>query len=78
MLEAILNQPGAVGVNIFYGIDKEGNNTPVLVGVNAKGDHLINITTVGASGELVKQKGIVATGVLSTGTGPHSVDEGWF
>src|SRR4051812_19721290 len=71
MIEAILAQPSAVGITILYGADQQGNAKPVMVGVDAKGNYILSITTVGANGELSKQKGIVAGGgVRSPGTQP--------
>ena len=75
IIEAILSQPGAVGLTILYGINELGLPKPVVVGVNAKGDYILNVTTVGPYGQMNKQKGIVAGGgVLSTGV-PQ--EEGW-
>lgn len=67
MIEALLAQPGAVGINIIAGADKKGNLKPVLVGVNAHGSYILNITSVDGQGELKKEKGIVATTVISPG-----------
>ena len=77
MIEAILDQPGVVGITMLAGLDKFGAPQPVLVGVNAMGDYVINITTVGDNGELSKQKGIVATGVRSPGTNPPPKEDYW-
>lgn len=79
MIESILAQPGAVGITILQGLDKAGQPSPVVVGVNADGNYLLNVTTVAANGELTKQKGIVATGVMSPGTGENqTVGCGWY
>ncbi|HSU51603.1 MAG TPA: hypothetical protein VLJ41_13455 [Segetibacter sp.] len=76
IIEAILAQPGAVGITVITGINELGQPTPVLVGVNSKGDYILNVTTVGANGQLSKEKGIVAGGgVLSTGVPPTNI--GW-
>ncbi len=76
IIEAILAQPGAVGITILTGINEMGQPTPVIVGVNSKGDYILNVTSVGANGQLDKQKGIVAGGgVLSTGVPPTNI--GW-
>lgn len=76
IIEAILAQPGAVGITILTGINEFGQPTPVVVGVNSKGDYILNVTSVGANGQLDKQKGIVAGGgVLSTGVPPTNI--GW-
>ncbi|MDB5247908.1 MAG: hypothetical protein JWQ40_2302 [Segetibacter sp.] len=71
IIEAILAQPGVVGISIHNGIDQFGRSNQVLVGVNSQGNYVLNITTISAGGELGKQRGIVtAGGVRSTGTQP--------
>jgi hypothetical protein len=75
IIEAILAQPSAVGISIVYGSTQSGQQKPIVVGVDSKGNYILNITTVGANGEMNKQKGIVAGGgVMSPGI-PDS--EGW-
>jgi hypothetical protein len=75
IIEAILAQPSAVGISIVYGLNERGLPKPVVVGVDSKGNYILNITTVGAKGEMNKQKGIVAGGgVISPGV-PDT--EGW-
>jgi hypothetical protein len=79
IIEAILAQPGATGITILPGIDQQGNAQPVLVGVNASGNYILNVTSVGPNGQLNKQQGIVATGVISPGTGTQTNDGcGWY
>lgn len=78
MIEAILDQPGVVGITVFNGLDELGLPKPILVGVNSKGDFVLNITTVGDNGELLKQKGMVAVGVRSPGTKPPYVEESYW
>jgi hypothetical protein len=78
MIEAILDQPGVVGITVFNGLDESGLPKPILVGVNSKGDFVLNITTVGDDGELLKQKGMVAVGVRSPGTKPPYVEESYW
>lgn len=76
-IEAILAQPGVVGISVFYGINELGLQKPILVGVDAQGNNILNVTTVGDNGDIIKQKGIVAGNVKSydgLGTG---ADEGW-
>lgn len=71
ILEAILAQPGAVGISVVNGISKTGQPMPVLVGVNAKGHYIIDAVSIGINGEMTKQQGIVAGGgVMSPGTPP--------
>lgn len=75
IIEAILAQPSAVGISIVYGLNELGLPKPVIVGVDSKGNYILNITTVGPNGQMSKQKGIVAGGgVISPGVPPA---EGW-
>ena len=75
IIEAILAQPSAVGISIVYGLNELGQPKPIVVGVDSKGNYILNITTVGANGQMNKQKGIVAGGgVISPGV---PADEGW-
>jgi hypothetical protein len=77
VIEAMLAQPGVAGISIFNGVNEAGVSTLVLVGVDNDGEYVLNFTTVGDSGEMIKQKGIVATGVMNDG--PNSPQEGgWF
>src|SRR4051812_9455000 len=79
MIEAILNQPGTVGISILAGLNQHGASEPVLVGVNAQGNYILNVTSVDMTGEMKKQKGIVAVGVISPGTGTQTNDGcGWY
>jgi hypothetical protein len=79
MIEAILKQPGTVGISILPGLNKDGASEPVLVGVDAQGNYILDVTTVDMSGEMKKQKGIVAVGVISPGTGTQTNDGcGWY
>ena len=63
VIEALLAQPGAVGIRMFYGVNELGLRQPVLVGVDANGNNILGYTTVGDNGEITKNKGIVAGGV---------------
>jgi hypothetical protein len=76
VIEAILAQPRVAGISIFNGVNEIGAPTQVLVGVDTEGEYVLNFTTVGDSGEMIKQKGIVATGVMGTNDGPQ--EQGWF
>ena len=60
MIEAILAQPGAVGIRMFHAINEIGLKQMVLVGTDATGNNILNYTTIGDDGEIVKHKGIVA------------------
>src|SRR5215210_1896255 len=65
IIEAILAQPGVVGIRMFYAINELGLRQLILVGVDAKGKNILNFNTVGDNGEIIKSKGIVAGGVRS-------------
>ena len=60
MIEAILAQPGVVGIRMFYALNDLGIKQLVLVGVDENGNNILNYTTVGENGEMIKKKGIVA------------------
>jgi len=59
-IEAILAQPGVVGIRMFNAINDLGIKQLVLVGVDATGKNILNYTTTGDNGEIIKKKGIVA------------------
>jgi hypothetical protein len=60
MIEAILAQPGVVGIRMFHAVNDLGIKQLVLVGVDSKGNNVLNYTEVGENGEMIKKKGIVA------------------
>lgn len=64
-IEAILAQPGVVGIRMFYALNELGLRQLVLVGVDANGNNVLNFQTVGHDGKMTPQKGIVAGGVRS-------------
>jgi hypothetical protein len=64
-IEAILNQPGVVGIRMFYALNELGLRQLVLVGVDAQGNNVLQFNTVGKDGIMAPQKGIVAGGVRS-------------
>lgn len=75
IIEALLAQPGAVGITVIYGVNEIGLPKPVMVAVNSKGNYILSLTTVGVNGQMSKQQGIVAGGVMSPGI-PMPTD-GW-
>ena len=77
IIEAILAQPGVVGIAMFNGINELGLQKPMLVGVDANGNNVLNVTTVADNGDIIKQKGIVAGGVRSYDGIGGGDDEGW-
>ena len=60
LIEAILAQPGVVGIRMFHALNEIGLKQLVLVGVDANGSNVISYTEIGENGELIKKKGIVA------------------
>ena len=44
LIEAILAQPGAVGLRMFHALNEIGLKQLVLVGVDASGENIINYT----------------------------------
>jgi hypothetical protein len=83
-IEAILAQPGVVGIRMFYALNELGLRQLVLVGVDAKGNNVLKFNTVGADGKMTPQKGIVAGGVRSCppycgdSTNPESPSTTWY
>ncbi len=59
-IEAILAQPGVIGIRMFNALNDLGIKQLVLVGVDANGQNVLQYTTIGENGELIKKKGIVA------------------
>jgi hypothetical protein len=60
IIEQILAQPGCTGIRMFYGLNDLGIKQLVLVGADKDGKNILEYTTIGENGELIKQKGIVA------------------
>ncbi len=75
MIEAILSQPGAAGINILYGRNENGNNQPIMLGVDTDGKYILNFTTIDCNGELSKQKGMITMGGVRS---PGTQSCGWF
>jgi hypothetical protein len=81
IIEKILAQPGVIGIRTFYGLNELGINQLVFVGVDNKGNNIINYTQTLESGEKIKHKGIVAdAGSLCPpkhGGGNGDMSDGW-
>lgn len=81
-IEAILAQPGVVGIRMFNALNDLGIRQLVLVGVDANGQNILQYSTIGENGELIKKKGIVADRSLICppycGSGTGSTDGGWY
>ena len=63
IIEEILAQPGVAGIRMFYALNELGLRQLVLTGADKDGKNILNYTTIGDNGEIVKSKGIVAGGV---------------
>lgn len=60
IIENILAQPGCTGIRMFNAINDLGIKQLVLVGVDKDGNNILEYTTIGEDGDLIKNKGIVA------------------
>jgi hypothetical protein len=60
IIESILAQPGCTGIRMFNAINDLGVKQLVLVGVDENGSNILEYTTTGDNGEIIKKKGIVA------------------
>ena len=82
MIEAILAQPGVVGMRMFYALNEVGLKQLVMVGVDAKGNNVLHYDTVNAVGDIVRNNGIVADRVRSCppycGDGGNGSELGWY
>lgn len=43
-IQALLNQTGAMGIRIYYGIDNQGEKQMVLVAADANGNDILGLT----------------------------------
>jgi hypothetical protein len=83
MIEAILAQPGVVGIRMFHALNELGIKQMVLVGVDSNGNNVLNYTEISENGEMLKRKGIVADRARTCppycGDAPTTSDDsGWF
>ena len=80
IIEKILAQPGCTGLRMFYAINDLGIKQLVIVGADINGNNILNFTSIGENGELIKKKAIVADRFCicppSCGQG-GDVDLGW-
>lgn len=60
IIDAILAQPGCVGMRFYYGLNEEGQKTLVYVGLDADGKDLVKRTVVMSNGDLAIADGIIA------------------
>jgi len=60
IIEKILNQPQCIGLNIYKGLNEDGQKTYVLVGIDKENNPILNYSTVEVGGKLSQKEGIVA------------------
>jgi len=64
IIEAILAQPGCVGIAFNDAINEFGNKTLVYVGIDAKGKGITELTTVNDHGKLAVTHGMIGDRLL--------------
>jgi hypothetical protein len=60
LLGDILNQPGCIGLRMFYGLNELGLRTLVLVGVDEQGKSITSISQIDIIGHISKKPAIIA------------------
>ena len=60
IIEALLAQPGCVGIRFFDAINESGVKTLVYVGIDRKGDNILEYTSVNDHGKLAVTEGMSA------------------
>lgn len=60
IIERILSQPGCEGILFYNGINEMGKKSLVYMGVDNERNIISEFTAIDASGQLMKEKGIVA------------------
>ena len=66
IIDQILSQPGCVGLRIFDAINEEGNKTLVYVGIDSKGNNLLEFTSVNTHGKIVVTEGMIGDKINTT------------
>jgi hypothetical protein len=59
IIDQILAQPGCVGLRIFEAINEEGKKTLVYVGIDSKGNNLLEFASVNTHGKIVVTEGMI-------------------
>ena len=59
IIEAILAQPGCVGITFRDAINEFGIKTLVYVGINSNGNSILELTTVNDHGKLAVTHGMI-------------------
>ncbi len=80
IIENVLAQPGCVGIRMFNAINDLGIKQLVMVGVDKNGNNILEFTTTGDNGEIIKKKGIVAdrSALCPPSCGEGSGGGGWY
>ena len=63
IIEQILAQPGCVGMNFYYGLNKEGQKTLVYMGMDSEGNPLIERTVVMNNGIIMSEEAVIADSI---------------
>jgi hypothetical protein len=66
IIDQILAQPGCVGLRIFDAVNEEGNKTLVYVGIDSKGNNLLEFTSVNTHGKIVVTEGMIGDKINTT------------
>lgn len=79
IIESILAQPGCTGIRMFNAINDLGIKQLVLVGVDKHGNNILEYTTIGDNGNIIKHKGIVGdrSAICPPSCGQGDVDINW-
>ena len=81
IIDKILAQPGCEGISFYNAYNEKGEKTLVYVGLDFKGNTILEYTVVNSTGQLTDEKGIVADRVRIPGqikTGFADADDwGW-
>ena len=64
IIEAILAQPGCVGITFRDAINEFGVKTLVYVGINSNGNSILELTTVNDHGKLAVTHGMIGDRML--------------
>jgi len=74
ILERLLAQPECIGLRIYKALNEQGNQTYVIIGLDSKGEPILEYPVVGPDGSLSKTPGIVADRT----PGDKSTTYSWF
>jgi hypothetical protein len=66
IIDQILAQPGCVGLRIFDALNENGEKTLVYVGIDSKGNNLLEFTSVNNHGKIVVTEGMIGDKINTT------------